>query len=112
LRTAQPQTTTYNGVDGTWEEVTREWVALAPQTGSEFVNATQTTATSKLLVYTTFSPSMADVTTKCRMKIAKLSMVNEDDPNADENYRIFNIEDITNVREQNRELQLLVTEKV
>ncbi len=97
----------------TWEEVTREWIDLKPfvQRG-EFVDASQTKGTQQLIAKITHGRTMASVDIACRMKIAKDSAVNEQEPNADENFRIFGIESIVNVREANRELQLMVTERV
>jgi hypothetical protein len=96
-------------------EITREWVSLEPLTVSsqraEFNDAGKITTVGKFIVKVTHSPTMATVTTACRMKVAKTPPVDEDNPTADTNYRIFNIDQIVNVREQNRILELMVTER-
>ncbi len=100
----------------TWEEVTREWIGLDQASAffqrREFQDAAQTKGTQALMAKVTHGRTMASVDIACRMKIAKDSVVNEQEPNADENFRIFGIESITNVREANRELHLIVTERV
>ncbi len=97
---------------GEWQEVAREWVSLTPQTiGKEFVDAAQVKGTTPSITYCNWSRTMAGVDIACRMKIAKLDVVNEQEPDDDANFRIFGIENIVNVREQNRELQLMVLEK-
>ncbi len=97
-----------------WEEVTKEWIALNPveqTTSSEMVNDARVIALSRFTATLTCSPTVMGLDPSCRMKVAKFTPVNESEPNSDENFRIFQIADITNIREQNRELQLLVIER-
>jgi hypothetical protein len=99
-----------------WEEVCREWIYLEPFAlfgqRQEFIDSSQITVTRKQRAAVTYSPTMATVTTDCRLKIRKPVTVDEDEPEHDTNYRIFHIENIVNVREQNRELELMVIERV
>jgi len=99
-----------------WEEVCREWVSLEPFALSgqrqEFIDVIQTKGTRKSKATLTHSPTTAAITTDYRMKIAKPTPVNQQEPNDDANFRIFHIEQIVNVREQNRELEFMVIEKV
>jgi len=85
---------------------------LEPLTGREFFNTQQVQSTTSHRVKLTHSPTAATVTTECRMKIRRNVAVNEDEPDDDANFRIFGIENIVNVREENRELQFMVTENV
>ncbi len=110
-RFAQPADT-FGLAKGEWQEVAREWVSLAPQAmAKEFVDAAQVKGNTAFFCYCNWSRTMAAVDIACRMKLSKLDVVNEQEPDADENFRIFGISEIQNVREQNRELQLMVLEK-
>lgn len=95
-----------------WEEVCREWVSLTPLNGREYFEAKQVQAATTHKARLTHSPTAATITTDCRMKIRKPVLVDEGDETADANYRIFAIDNIVNVREQNRELEMMVQEKV
>lgn len=94
-----------------WCEVTKAWVGLEPLNGRELLLAQQVQAHTTLKLTTTWTPTIAAVDTACRMKIAKLTPVKPNEPKSDDNFRIFNIESLMNVREQNRELEMMVVEK-
>ncbi len=99
----------------TWCEVAREWVGLKTlqlDPKGEFVDANQTKALTRYTVDCCWSRTMDAVDASCRMKLARDSVVDETEPKADANFRIFHISDIVNVNEMNRELQMLVVEKV
>lgn len=106
----------FGTAESSWEEVAREWVGLTPQPlttqRGEFVDAAQTKGTRKSIADCVWSNTMAAVDTACRMKIAKNNVVNQNEANDDANFRIFGIEQIVNKGEANRELQLMVVEKV
>lgn len=95
-----------------WELECREFVSLEPLTGRELFNAQQVQSLATQKVKLTYSATTAAVTTAHRMKIRKPVTVNENEPEHDDNYRIFHIENIVNVREMNRELELMVQERV
>lgn len=103
------------GEAAAWQEVTKAWISLSPPPAStqagEFIGAAQTTSQRKLIAKLYFTPATDAITTDCRMKLAKLIPVNEANANDDANYRIFNIDQIVNVGEQNRELEMLVVER-
>jgi hypothetical protein len=46
------------------------------------------------------------------LKLRKEPPVNELEPEADVNFRIFHIDAVVNVREQNRQLEFIVQEQV
>jgi hypothetical protein len=98
-----------------WEEVCRAWCSLEPVVlmaqRQEFIDATQTTLTRKSTLKLSWTPETDRITTDCRAKLAKAIPVNEAEPNNIANYRIFEIDQIVNVKEQNRELELMVVEK-
>lgn len=98
-----------------WEEVTKAWVQIDPVVlfaqRMEFEDSSQTTSTRKLIVKTEWTPTLAAVDTSCRLKVAKTTPVAPDDLGDDANYRIFHIDQLQNVGEQNRELQLMVVEQ-
>ncbi len=100
---------------GTWEEVTKAWVFIEPigvdAQRTEFVDASQVKSTRKSIVKTTCTRTMLNVTTDCRMKVAKPNVVNESDPKDDANFRIFEISSIVNVQEKNRNLEISVVER-
>ncbi len=105
----------FNASTGKWCEVAREWVGLKTQpldAKGEFVDANQTKALARYVVDCCWSNTMSVVDTSCRMKLNRPNVVDESEPNSDENFRIFHISDIVNVNEMNRELQFLVVEKV
>jgi hypothetical protein len=94
-----------------WEEICREYVGMVPLNGRELIEAEQVQAQTSHKVFVTYGASMAQVTTKDRMKIRRPVEVNEAEPEADENYRLFEIESIVNVGEANRELLVMVVER-
>ncbi len=110
-RFTQP-TDNFGTAEGQWLPIAREWVSLAPQAmAREFVDAAQVKGNTIFFCYCNWSRTMAAVDITCRMKLSKLDVVNEQEPDADENFRLFGISEIQNVREQNRELQMMVLEK-
>lgn len=106
----------FSELTGQWQEVTKAWVELAPVAifaqRAEFIDASQNTSTRKSIAKTACTRKLLELTNKCRMKVKKLNLVRPDEPGHDANFRIFNIEQIVNVDEANRELNLMVTEKV
>lgn len=96
-----------------WEEVTKAWIGLSPEPvqAGESVESEQTTSKRKSVAKLYYTPATAAITTDCRMKLAKLIPVNEANANDDANYRIFHIDQIINVKEENRELEMLVVER-
>ncbi len=93
-------------------EVAKAWINLAPLSGRELLTAQQVQAQTTHKITLIWTPTTSRITSACRMKIAKPVPVNEDKPTDDVNFRIFNIESVLNVREDNRELELMVVEKV
>lgn len=106
----------FGAAEGKWLEVAREFVGWPPVSilgqGREFIDAQQIKGIRKSVADCAWSPTMATVDSSCRMKIAKTSVVDEQEPDNDVNFRIFGIESILNVGELNRELQFMVVEKV
>ena len=100
----------------TWEEVCREWVSIKPQPGitqrGEFIDAAQTKGMRKSVVECAWSETLDAITTAHRMKVAKRNVVNANDLDSDDNFRIFHIEQIVNDGEMNRNLQFVMLEKV
>jgi head-tail adaptor len=90
----------FTGEAGQWEEVCREWVSLAPvqifAQRFEFTDAAQITSQRKSIAKTIYSASTARITTDCRMTVGE---------------RVFEIVQLINTDEQNREFELLVVEK-
>lgn len=80
-----------------WQEVARAWISVEHVSAREYVEAAQVTAQHKLLVKTAWTTTLGTVDAACRMTF---------------DGRVFEIEQITNVAEQNRQLQLIVMERV
>lgn len=97
---------------GAWELVCREWVSLMPLGGREYIEAQQTNAQLTHTAKATYAHTLSTVDTKCRMKIAKPTPVDESNEHADANYRIFHIERVLNNFERNRTIEFSVIEKV
>ncbi len=100
---------------GTWETLTKAWVSIEPtkveSQRAEFVDGAQVTSTRRSIIKAHCTSKLLELTTKCRMKFRRLNDVRPAEPEHDANYRIFQIEQIVNVDEANRELQLMVTEQ-
>lgn len=96
-----------------WAEVARAYVKLSAviqgQRG-EFVEDQQTKSQRRSMASMTWTPTLSQVDTACRMKMAKPIPELSEDLNNDRNYRIFHIDQIVNVGEENRELQMNVVE--
>lgn len=99
-----------------WDFVARAGVELEPLGATtqrtEFVDGNQVKSTRRTIVRTTWTPTLANVDSACRMKVAKPVAVNNDNLEADENFRIFGIEQIVNVGERNRVVEMMVAEVV
>lgn len=93
------------------DEVTKAWCSLEPLTGRELFQAQQVQSQVTHKACCTWTAETTGITTDCRMKLAKPTPVDEQNANADVNFRIFQITSIRNVREQNRELELMVVER-
>lgn len=102
----------WSGAAESYELIHTEWVSLEPLTGREYFQAAQVQAQNSVKCKLEWSPTASGITTDCRMKIRKPVAVNEQEPEADDNFRLFEIENITNPGEMNRELELMVQEKV
>lgn len=98
-----------------WEEVTKAWVELTPYQliaqRTEAVESEQLSSTRRSTVRMCYTPDVAAITTACRLKLARAVAVDEVNPQADANYRIFGIDAIVNDGERNRELQMQVVER-
>lgn len=103
---------TWSAEKEVWDELFREVMKLAPLTGSERVESAQVTAlaTHKAEIY--WSPTASKLTTGDRFKIHRNDTVDAENPADDANYRIFHLESVVNVREQNRTLELMAVERV
>lgn len=104
----------FSGEVQQWKEVTKAYVSLSSDIASqrgETTDADQRTSIRRGIVKTTWTPTMAKIDTACRMKIAKFETVNPDKASDDLNFRIFGIDSLVNVNEQNRELQIGVMER-
>ena len=105
----------FTGETDAWEEVTKAWGELAPvpivaQT-FEQTEGVQRISETKYQWSMMWTPITDRITTDHRMKIAKPVPHDEASPNADANYRIFQIQSRVNVGERNREIQLTVIER-
>jgi head-tail adaptor len=104
-------------VEGTpeWEEVCKAWASLEPVAlfaqGGEFVDASQTKSQRKSIAKLDCTATTLQITTDCRAKLRKPIPVDESDTEADVNFRISQIDQIVNVKEQNRNLEMLVVER-
>lgn len=96
----------------TYAEVCSEWISLEPLTGRELFQAQQVQSKTSHKAMATHSQTLATVGTDCRVLVRRTNLVNEDNPEASENFRVFHIERMTNVREQNREFEFLLIEDV
>ncbi len=99
------------GSGGEWAELTTAYINLAPLNGRERLIAAQTQAHTTHKI-TGHYGDLKNVLPEDRLKIAKLETVDEDDTENDVNFRIFHIESMVNVNEMNREIELLVVERV
>lgn len=93
---------------GEWVELFQAYVKIIPLTGRELVESGQVQAQHTHRAWTHWQDG---VSAKHRFKIARNEAVDIDDPDADANFRIFQIDSVINVREHNKELELLVTER-
>jgi len=103
------------GKTDAWEEVTKAWGELAPVPivahTFEQTEGVQRISETKYQWSMMWTPITDRITTDHRMKIAKPVPQDEANPNADANYRIFQIQSRVNVGERNREIQLTVIER-
>lgn len=95
-----------------WDEVTKAWIGLEPLNGRELLLAQQVKSQLSHKLTTTWTPTLSVIDSVCRLKIAKMVQVKPNEPKSDDNFRIFNIESVANVKEQNRQLEMMVVEKV
>lgn len=93
------------------ELVCRAWVSAKPLSGREVFNAQQVQSIASQKYCTIWTQDTAKIDTGCRMKFAKPEPVKPDEPNHDDNFRVFQIESIVNVGERNRELEMMVVER-
>lgn len=92
-----------------YTEVAKAFVDLNPLTGRELIQAQQVQAQTTHKVNLIWTPTVSAINSACRMKIAKPVAVNNDVKD-EVNYRIFNLESVLNVREENRVMELMVME--
>lgn len=92
---------------GEWTEVFQEFVQLEPLSGRELLQAQQ--IQSQTTHKATFH-FRTDIDTKMRLRVERPGVIDAD-PTKDSDWRIFHIESLVNVNEQNRELQLMLIEK-
>jgi len=83
-----------------WEVVTRAFVYLEPQRGQERQQEQQTQAHATHWLRTVWTPDVASVNTACRVRATTTA-------GAEKTYQI---EEIQNIREQNRELRFVCVE--
>lgn len=107
-----PKQDHFSSEGDTWGEICREYVSLEPLNLREQFYAHQTESLASHKAEASWSPTMATVTPASRMKTPKPVPVDLDNPEAEENYRIFHIESIINVLEKNQELELMVVEQL
>ena len=98
-----------------WVEVTKAWIGLEPvQITAQMNEATegaQVSGQRKVIARATWTPTLATLDSTCRMKLANVTPTVPSDLSDDRNYRIFYIEQLVNINENNRELQLLLMER-
>lgn len=102
-----------NDIDGTvgaWGLLFKEFVSLTPLTGRELLIGAQIQSRATHLARLHWSPEANVLKTSDRFKFSLPEPVNQTNKNDPANFRIFNIEDATNVNEANRELQLMCVE--
>jgi SPP1 family predicted phage head-tail adaptor len=99
----------FDGTGGDWESFAQCYADIRPLRGRELFDAQQVQAHVTHAIETEF---IYGVTAAMKVRVAKPELVNEDEPDAEENFRFFNIETVINVNEANRSLELLCTEKV
>jgi hypothetical protein len=103
-----------NDVDGTggeWEELTRAYVHLRPLTGNERLIAAQIQAHQTHAMEGHYG-DLRSVRPEDRAKFARYDVVDVEEPESELNFRIFNIESSINVDEANREIKMMVVERV
>lgn len=102
----------FGGEKEVWNELFREIVKLAPLTGNERVESAQVTALATHKAEIHWSPTASKLKAEDRFKIHRNETVDAENPADDANYRIFHLESVVNVREQNRTLELMAVERV
>lgn len=100
------------GESGVWTELFREFISLNPLSGRELLLSQQVEAQVSHRARVHWSETTSVLHPKDRFKIARPVVANEEDPNDDANYRIFNIESVINIGERNREIELMCKEVV
>lgn len=98
----------FDGTGGEWREFARCYADIRPLRGRELFDAQQVQSQVTHNIETEF---ISGVTSAMRIKFAKTEQVNQNEENADENFRIFEIGSAINVNEANRSLELLCVEK-
>jgi head-tail adaptor len=105
----QAEANNIDGTGGEWEEISHRWyVSVEPLSGRELFVAQQAQSQTTHRIRCQWFDGL---TTKHRLKIAKFTTVDEDDPTADANFRIFHLETLINVGEMNRQYEILAVEK-
>lgn len=82
-----------------WEEITKAYVSFESAVigqRSEFQETTQTTSTRRSIVRTEWTPTLSALDTSCRMTYGE---------------RVFEIDQLVNPSERNKQLQLMVIER-
>ena len=106
-RLSQPNE--FESEGGAWQFLFREMVSVQPFTAREVMNNPQIQENASHWIRLLWVDGVLPID---RVKIARNTAPLPETPDDDRNFRIFNIESVTNTREQNRELELLCTEVV
>lgn len=97
------------GIGGEWVEFAQCYADVRPLRGEELFHAQQVQAQATYLIETEFIPH---VKPQMRVRVPQDELVNQDDIEADVNFRVFEIRSAINVNEANRSLELLCIETV
>lgn len=98
----------FDATGGEWVEFAECFGDLRPLRGRELFEAQQVQSQVSHLFETEFVPG---VTSSMRVRVAKVDLVNVDEPEDDANFRFFEIATVINVNEANRSLELQCIEK-
>lgn len=94
---------------GKWQLLFDALIGLRPLNGRERLEAAQIEANVTHRVWMHWQDGLKP---QDRFRVRKATLVNEEDEDAPENFRVFQLESVINVGERNRELELMVVEKV
>lgn len=92
----------FTGESSEWETVTKAWVYIEPQRTAERLEQQQIQGHTTHNLRTAWTAEMEAVNTACRLRLTTLAGIE----------KVFEIAEIQNIREQNRELRLVCVEAV